>query len=115
MGVSQEEAHRRPAAGGKQVPTGLPAGGQTTAEAVEPQPPLFTARIDETAGVISTHGHLDLIGAEALCRTVTALQQLGHRQVVVRLGSATTADGAHALLANHARVLHDSGIRLLLR
>ncbi len=81
---------------------------------VRPQPPLFTARTDRTTGDIRTRGHLDRVGAEALCRTVTALRQLGHRQVVVRLGSATVADDARTLLADLARQL-PAGDRLLLR
>ncbi|SNS33810.1 hypothetical protein SAMN04488107_2271 [Geodermatophilus saharensis] len=54
------------------------------------------------------------MGAEALCRTVTALRRLGHRQVVVRLGSATVADDARALLDDLAR-RSPAGERLLLR
>jgi len=112
--VSQEAAHRRSTASGQHVPEPATAG-RTTDEAAQPQPPLFTARTDETAGVISAHGHLDQVGAETLCRTVTALQQLGHRQIVVRLRSATTADEARGLLADHARLLRRDGVRLLLR
>lgn len=114
-GVSREEAHRRPAASGKPVTTGLPAAGPTVGEAVRPQPPLFTARTDKTAGVVSAHGQLDLVGAEALCRTVTALQQHGHRQIVVRLGSTTIADDAGTLLEDQVRLLSTAGVRLLLR
>jgi hypothetical protein len=54
------------------------------------------------------------VGAEALCRIVAALRALGHRQVVVRLGSATVADDARALLADLARGL-PNGHRLELR
>ena len=55
-------------------------------------------RTDRTAGTVRVRGHLDEVGAEALCRVVAALRRLGHRQVVVDLGSATVTDGARALL-----------------
>lgn len=113
--MSQEAAHRRPAARPQRATTIPPAVGRTTGEPTEPQPPLFTARTDDIAGVISTRGHLDQIGAEALCRTVTALGRLGHRQVVVRLGSATMTDDARTLLADHARLLRADGVGLLVR
>ncbi|MGY1696623.1 MULTISPECIES: hypothetical protein [unclassified Geodermatophilus] len=54
------------------------------------------------------------MGAEALCRTVTALRQLGHRRVVVRLGSATLTDDARAILAGLAR-RSPAGEQLVLR
>lgn len=113
--MSQESAHRPPAARSKRASTVPPTAGRTTDEPARPQPPLFTARTDDIAGVICTRGHLDQIGAEALCRTVTALRQLGHRQVVVRLGSATITDDARTLLADHAGLLRADGVGLLLR
>jgi hypothetical protein len=114
--VSQEEAHRRTAASWERVATGQPVAGRTTEEAVRPQPPLFTARTDRIAGAIRTRGHLDRIGAEALCRLVTALQQLGHRQIVVGLGSATVVDeDAEKLLTDHVRRLRSGGVHLLVR
>ena len=84
-------------------------------EPARPQPPLFVARTDQVTGVIRIRGHLDRHGAEALCRIATALQTLGHREIVVQLGSATTADDVPALLADHARRLGADGVRLLLR
>lgn len=50
-----------------------------------------------------------------LCRTVTALQQLGHRQIVVRLGPGTVADDVRALLTDLAARLRIDGVALLLR
>jgi anti-anti-sigma regulatory factor len=101
--VSRDEAH-------------LPVvAGRAPDEGVRPQPPLFIARTDETAGVIRTRGHLDRTGAEVLCRTVTALQRLGHRCIVVRFGSATVVDDdAGTLLADRARTLRGEGVLLLL-
>jgi hypothetical protein len=113
--VSREEAHRRPAVSRKRPPTGPAAAGRTAEEAVRPRAPLFTARTDPTAGVICTRGHLDREGAEVLCRTVTALQQLGHRQIVVRLGPGTVADDVRALLTDLAARLRIDGVALLLR
>lgn len=76
---------------------------------------MFTARTDEAAGVVRTRGHLDGVSADVLCRVVTALQQRGHREIDVRLGTATTADGdALQLLADHARRLGSEGTSLLL-
>ncbi len=75
---------------------------------------MSTARIDRTTGTVSIRGHLDRVGAEALCRVVTALGQLGHRQVVVQLGCSTATDDALALLAHLARRL-PAGDRLVLR
>lgn len=95
--MSQEEAHRRPA-----------AVRRSTDEVVAPQRPLFTARTDESTGVIRASGSLDLVGAEALCRTVSALHRLGHRPVIVRLGSVTIADDAYAPLADLCRELSGS-------
>jgi hypothetical protein len=97
--VSREEAHRRAAAGRGRATT------RTPEEAGRPQSPLFTARTDQTTGVIRTRGHLDRVGADALCLLVTALQQLGHRQITVQLGATTVADDAEALLAAHARLV----------
>ncbi|WP_177225294.1 hypothetical protein [Geodermatophilus obscurus] len=45
---------------------------------------------------------------------MTALGQLGHRQVVVQLGSSTVADDALALLTDLARRM-PAGDRLVLR
>jgi hypothetical protein len=81
---------------------------------IRPHPPLFTARTDPTAGVISTRGHLDRLGAEVLCRTVSALRQLGHRRIIVRLGTATVTEDAHALLTDLARRLGGDGVGLVL-
>ena len=113
--MSREEAHRRPEASGTRVTTEPLATGRAGDEPVGPQPPLFIARTDRTTGVIRTRGHLDRLGAEALCRIATALQTLGHREIVVQLGSATIADDVPALLADHARRLGADGVRLLLR
>jgi hypothetical protein len=82
---------------------------------VRPQPPLFTAQTDLGAGVIRTRGHLDPVGAEALCRVVTGLQRRGHRQIVVRLGPTTIADDARALLSDLGRRLLTAGVGLVLR
>lgn len=65
-----------------------------------PLPPLCTLHTDRARNVVVVGGHLDRVGAEALVRTVAALGRLGHRRVVVRLGSATVADDARALLAD---------------
>jgi hypothetical protein len=113
--VSREEAHRRPEGSRKRIPTGPAADGQTTEEVVRPRAPLFTARTDPTAGIICTRGHLDRVGAEVLCRTVTALQELGHRRIVVRLGAGTVADDARALLTDLARRLLTDSVGLVLR
>ncbi len=83
---------------------------------VPPLHPLFTARTDEAAGTIRTCGHLDRTGAEALCQSVAALRELGHRQITVILGPATVADDdASALLADLARRLSADGVRLTVR
>jgi anti-anti-sigma regulatory factor len=75
---------------------------------------VFTARTAEAAGIIRTRGQLDGVGAEALCRIVDALRQLGHRQIAVQLGPTTTADDdAHEVLADHAQQLRTEGVRLL--
>jgi hypothetical protein len=71
-------------------------------------------RTDRTTGTVCVRGSLDRVGAEALCRVVTALGQLGHRQVVVQLGSSTVTDDALALLAHLARRM-PAGHRLVLR
>ena len=107
--MSREEAH------GRNDPSGRRATGRTPEEAVQPQPPLFTARTDPTAGVIHARGHLDRVGAEVLCRVATALQQLGHREITVRLGASTTDADAYTRLAAHARRLQTGGVCLFLR
>jgi hypothetical protein len=112
--VSREEAHRRPAASSTPVAPGPHAAERTTEGAVGQQCPLFTARTDQAAGTIRARGHVDQVGAEALCRIVTALQQAGHRQIAVELGSATVAGDARALLADHARQLGTEGVRVVL-
>ncbi|MGY1832016.1 hypothetical protein ACI8AA_16530 [Geodermatophilus sp. SYSU D01180] len=112
--MSREEAHRRTPARRRRTPSGPPRPTRAPEDEARPLPPLSTARTDRTAGVIRVRGRLDLIGAEALCRTVTGLLRLGHRQVVVRLDSATVADDARALLADLARRM-PAGERLVLR
>ncbi|MGY1731778.1 hypothetical protein ACI798_09660 [Geodermatophilus sp. SYSU D01045] len=112
--MSREEAHRRTAARRRRAPSGPPAIQREPEDGARPLPPLSTARTDRTTGVISVRGRLDRIGAEALCRTVTGLRRLGHRQVVVRLDTATVADDARALLADLARRM-PAGERLVLR
>ncbi len=111
--MSREEAHRRDTAR-RPAATGPPGAGRPPEEEARPQPPVSTGRIDRTTGTVSISGHLDLVGAEALCRVVTALGQLGHRQVVVQLGCATITDDARALLAHLAGRL-PAGDRLVLR
>jgi hypothetical protein len=91
--------------------SGPPAARPTTAEVAPPRSPLFTARTDESAGVIRARGHLDRVGVDALSRTVTALRRLGHRLVVVQLGSVTIADDALGLLDDLAARMSD-GVRL---
>ncbi|MGY1671473.1 hypothetical protein [Geodermatophilus sp. SYSU D00710] len=103
--MSRDEAHHRAvgcrrAARAAPLPAARPTGGTS-----RPRPPLLTARTDPSAGAVSLRGHLDRLGAEALGRTVTALRRLGHRPVVVRLGSATVTDDAAAFLAELARRL----------
>jgi hypothetical protein len=81
-----------------------------TVEPDRPQPPLFTARTDEKAGVIRTRGHLDEVGAEVVCRMLAALLEPGPRRIDVRLGPATVVDaGALKLLCEHARRLAVDG------
>jgi hypothetical protein len=75
---------------------------------------VSTARTDRTAGTVCLRGHLDRVGAEVLCGVVTALAELGHREVVVQLGSSTVADDALALLTDLARRM-PAGDRLVLR
>ena len=104
--MSQEEAHPRPTAH-----TPGPVASSPAADADRlPRAPLFTARTDPTAGVLRTRGHLDAIGAEMLCRIVTALHRLGHAEVVVRLGSSTVDDDALVVLAGR---VGPGGVRLL--
>jgi hypothetical protein len=100
--VSREEAHR---------PIG--ARPRSPDEPARPKFPLFTAGTDEIAGVIRTRGHVDAVGADDLCRAITALQRLGHRQIAVQLGQATVLDDdAHAFLAEYARHLGTDGVCL---
>ena len=76
---------------------------------------MFTARSDQQTGVIRTRGHLDGVGADVLCGLVSGLRQLGHRQIDVRLGTATVVDAdALSLLTDHARRLRADGVRLLI-
>jgi hypothetical protein len=47
---------------------------------------------------------------------VATLQQLGHRQIVVGLGTATVVDeDAEMLLTDHVRLLRSGGVHLLVR
>ena len=113
--MSREEAHRHAAAGRRRATPGRGGARRTPAQVVQPQSPLFTARTDQTAGVIRTRGRLDRIGAGVLCSVVTVLQQVGHRQIDVLLGTATVVDDdAHTLLADHARRLRSDGVCLRL-
>ncbi len=73
---------------------------------------MFTARTDRATGVIRTRGHLDGFAVEALCRVATALCDLGHRDVVVQLGSTTVSDDAAALLAGPIRLGDSGSVRL---
>jgi hypothetical protein len=75
---------------------------------------VSTVRTDRDTGTLCVRGALDRVGAEALCRVVTALGQLGHREVVVQLGSSTVAPDALAVLTDLARRM-PAGDRLVLR
>ena len=104
--VSREEAHRRTPARRRRTGQGPPGAGRPPDEGpARSRPPLCTVRTDRAAGSVCVRGHLDGVGAEFLCRIVTALRESGHRQVVVLLGSATVAEDARALLAGLARGL----------
>lgn len=111
--MSREEAHRRTGARRRRAPDRTASAPPE--DVARPQPPLFTARTDEADGSIRTRGHVDRVSADVLCRVVTALQQLGHRHVQIRLGTATVDDDAHRLLVEHARRLRGDGVRVLLR
>lgn len=110
--MSREEAHRRTGAR-RRAPDRTAAAPPE--DVARPQPPVFTARTDEADGSIRTRGHVDRVSADVLCRVVTALQQFGHRQVEIRLGTAAVDDDAHRLLVDHARRLRGDGVRVLLR
>jgi len=74
---------------------------------------VFTAWIGAPGGAVRIRGHLDRLGAEALCRTVSALRQPGRRQIVLQLGSATADDDALAVLGDLASSLRTEGVLLL--
>ncbi|SDD21119.1 hypothetical protein SAMN05660690_3653 [Geodermatophilus telluris] len=94
--MSRDEAHGR-ATARRSGDTGTPA------DRTSPGRPLCTVRTDRAAGTVRVRGHLDEVGAEALCRVVAALRQLGHRHLDVDLGTTTLTDDARALLTAVAR------------
>src|SRR5206468_9139216 len=92
----------------------LPAATRTVPEAV-PRPPLYTARIDQAGGVVHVRGRVDAFGADLLCRSVGALQQMGHRRIVVHLAPGTTVDDeARARLDQLGGWLAALGVELLI-
>ena len=110
--MSQDAADGRKAAARRCTPV-PPVSAAASGEMAPPQPALFTARTDTAGGTICTRGHLDLVGAEALCRVAVALQQLGHRHIGVYAGSGATADvQASTLLVELAQDLAAEGIRV---
>jgi anti-anti-sigma regulatory factor len=79
-----------------------------------PQPPSFTASLDQRHGVVRARGHLDVLAADLLRGSIVALQRRGHRQITVRLEPLATADdAAREVLARLAGTLAAEGVRLV--
>lgn len=99
----------RPSGTAAPTPRRLPGGDP--GERMPPLSPLFTARTDLARGAVRTRGHLDRVGAECLCRTVRALQRLGHRDIAVQ-GPATVDEQAREVLAELRAQLSGEDVRL---
>jgi hypothetical protein len=84
-------------------------------ELSSPQPPTFTAVIDERHGTVRGNGRLDHLSADLLCGTVDTLRQRGHRHITVALsGLWMVQPAARARLEAEIQRQAAQGVRLLL-